>query len=492
MTEIVTHEMPWWKQMTRYHWLVLIIASMSWMFDCMDQRFFNIVREPALRSLLYGRDVNKPDAPPLTAEQKTDVQFYGRVATGMILLGWAVGGFFFGMLGDRLGRIKTMMITISIYAGFTGLSALSIAWWDFIAYRFLMGLGIGGLFAAAVSLVAEVTPPAARPHALGLLQALSALGNVTGSAISIYLKPQSTLLGIENWRWLFLVGILPALLVIAIQKTLKEPESWQRAKTRASEDIQKQLGAWRDLFSPGLCRNTLVGLTLAVVGVIGLWGVAFFSPELVRDATQPAKLVAELKAEYKTVDNLNAALDTQFPTWEALPLTQEGLDLLKKTQDKYVGIGLMLQDVGAFFGVYFFTVFAALIGRKLTFGGCFFFAFIATAAIFHFLRQPGYVFWMLPILGFWTLSVFGGYSIYFPELYPTRLRSSGVGFCYNVGRVITAVALFGSAYLVEMLKGSGVAEPFRVGSIIITSVYFLGIIALIWAPETKGRPLPED
>jgi hypothetical protein len=99
---------------------------------------------------------------------------------------------------------------------------------------------------------------------------------------------------------------------------------------------------------------------------------------------------------------------------------------------------------------------------------------------------------MPPILGFCTLSVFGGYAIYFPELYPTRLRSTGVGFCYNVGRIITAVALFGSAYLVEMLKNFGVAEPFRVGSILIAGIYFLGIAALLWAPETKGRPLPED
>lgn len=446
-------QVPWWRLLNRYHWLVLIIASMSWLFDCMDQRIFNIVREPALRSLLYDKQVNAPDAPPLTAEQKTTVQFYGRIATGMVLLGWAVGGFFFGLLGDRIGRVKTMMVTISIYAGFTGLSALSLAWWDFITYRFLMGLGIGGLFAAAVSLVAEVTPPAARPHALGLLQALSALGNVIGSAITIYLKPQSRLFGIENWRWIFLVGILPALLVVAIQRTLKEPESWQRAKTRASEDLQKQLGAWRDLFSPGLRRNTIVGLFLAVAGVIGLWGVAFFSPELVRDGLK------------------------------ALP---------RAAQDKYVGIGLMLQDVGAFFGVYFFTVLAARTGRKPAFGLCFISAFVATVCIFQSLRQPGHVFWMPPILGFWTLSVFGGYAIYFPELYPTRLRSSGVGFCYNVGRVITAAALFGSAYLVDLLKSHGVAEPFRVGSILITGIYFVGIITLLWAPETKGRPLPED
>jgi predicted MFS family arabinose efflux permease len=446
-------EKPWWKYLNRYHWLVLIIASMSWLFDCMDQRFFNIVREPALTSLIHGSETNKPDAPPLTVEQKTKVQFYGRIATGMILLGWAVGGFFFGMLGDRIGRIKTMMITIAVYACFTGLSALSIAWWDFIIYRFLMGLGVGGLFSSAVSLVAEVTPAPARPQALGLLQALSAIGNVIGSAICIFLKPQGTLFGIENWRWIFVVGVLPAILVIAVQKLLKEPESWKQAKTKAAGDVHKKLGTWHDLFSPGLRRNTLVGLSLAVAGVIGLWGVAFFSPELVRDGLK---------------------------------------ELPKATQDKYVGIGLMLQDVGAFFGVSFFTVVAVRLGRKPAFGLCFLLAFIATALIFQFLRQPNQVIWMPPILGFLTLSVFGGYAIYFPELYPTRLRSTGVGFCYNVGRIITAIALFGSAYLVEMLKNFGVAEPFRVGSIMIAGIYFIGIASLLWAPETKGRPLPED
>ena len=443
----------WWRQLNRYHWLVLAIASMTWLFDCMDQRFFNIVREPAMRSLLYGQAVNAPDAPALTAEQKTKVQFYGRVATAMVMLGWAVGGFFFGLMGDRIGRVKTMIVTISIYAGFTGLSAFSVSWLDFIAYRFIMGLGVGGLFGAAVSLVAEVTPAAARPHALGLLQALSALGNVIGSAICIYLKPQAVLLGIENWRWIFVVGVLPAVLVIVVQRSLKEPESWRLARTKASEDLHKQMGAWRDLFSSRLRRNTLVGLTLAVAGVIGLWGVAFFSPELIRDGLK---------------------------------------ELPKATQDSYVGKGLMLQDVGAFFGVYVFTMIAARLGRKPAFGICFLCAFAATAYIFHFLRQVNQVFWMPPILGFWTLSVFGGYAIYFPELYPTRLRSSGVGFCYNVGRIITALAIFGSAYLVQTLQKSGVAEPFRVASILIAGIYFIGIVVLLWAPETKGRPLPED
>ncbi len=312
---------PWWREMSPYHWLVFAIASVSWLFDCMDQRFFIIARQPALRSLLG------PDVPA------TQVADYGRLATAMILAGWAAGGLFFGMLGDRIGRVRTMMITILVYSGFTGLSAISVHWWDFIIYRFLMGLGVGGLFAAAVSLVAEVVPPRARPHALGLLQALSALGNILGSAISGVLKPQSTgWLGLENWRWLFVVGVLPALLVGAIQWRLKEPESWKRAKTRAAEDLQRQLGAWGDLFNPGLRRNTLVGLTLAISGVIGLWAIAFFTPELIRDALK---------------------------------------DRPGDFQDSWVSNGLILQDVGAFFGIYFFTLLAARLGRRPAFAFAF-------------------------------------------------------------------------------------------------------------------------
>jgi MFS family permease len=439
-------EGPWWRQLNRYHWIVLAIASMTWLFDCMDQQFFVITRQPALRSLLYGRDVNVAGAPALTPEQNAKVQFYSRVALAMVMLGWAVGGFFFGLMGDRMGRVKTMMVTISIYAGFTGISAFALSWWDYVAYRFLMGLGIGGLFGAAVSLVAEVMPAGARPHALGLLQALSALGNLIGAAVAMVLNAQGVSFGIENWRWIFVLGILPALLVIAVQRSLKEPESWQQARSKASEDLHRQMGAWRDLFSSRLRRNTVVGLTLAVAGVIGLWGAAYFTPELIRDAAG----------------------------------------------DRQVGGALMLQHIGAFFGVYVFTMIAARFGRKPAFAICFLSAFAATAFVFQFLRHTGQIYWMLPMIGFWSLSVFGGYAIYFPELYPTRLRSSGVGFCYNVGRVISALAIFGTAYLERGLQKSGIAEPFRVGSILIACIYFLGVVILIWAPETKGRPLPED
>ncbi len=429
----------WWREPTRYQWWVFALAAVSWLFDCMDQRFFIMARQPALRSLMPGAD---PDT----------IRDYANYATAVMLTGWAIGGFFFGLMGDRLGRVKTMMITILVYSSFTGLSALSVSWWDFMLYRFLMGLGVGGLLGAAVSLLAEVMPPRARPHALGLLQALSAVGNIAGSAISLGLKPGVTgWRGIENWRWLFVVGILPALLVVVIQKTLREPESWQKARTQASQDLKRQLGSWGDLFSSAYRRNTIVGLLLAISGVVGLWGVGFFTPELVRDALK-----------------------------ESTP----------EVQDRWAAYGTMIQDAGAFFGIYVFTLIASSMGRKFAFGICFFFAYIATAGTFWYLRSEEDI-WMLPLLGFANLSVFGGYAIYFPELYPTRLRSTGVGFCYNVGRIFTTVFVLAAVPLAAWLKSLEVPDHFRVGCIIIAGIYFLGIITLAWAPETKGRPLPE-
>ncbi len=185
----------WYKALSGYHWWVLSVASLGWMFDTMDQRIFVLARGPAMHSLL----------PVGTAA--AEVTHYSGIATAIFMVGWAAGGLFFGILGDRWGRAKTMMLTILFYSCFTGLSALSTSRVDFPFYRFLTGLGVGGEFAAGVTLVAEVMPERARAHALGGLQALSAIGNVIGSAISFVVLPL-------GWRWMFTVGVVPALLVV--------------------------------------------------------------------------------------------------------------------------------------------------------------------------------------------------------------------------------------------------------------------------------------
>src|SRR5262249_52972429 len=140
--------------------------------------------------------------------------------TAIFMIGWATGGLFFGIMGDRWGRARTMLLTILIYSMFTGLTALSTSWWDFMGYRFLTGMGVGGESAAGVPVLAEVVRRRARPYALGSLQALSALGNITGSLLSWAFA----------WRWLFVVGIIPALMVVLVRRSLKEPERWQKAR----------------------------------------------------------------------------------------------------------------------------------------------------------------------------------------------------------------------------------------------------------------------
>src|SRR5688572_24169835 len=236
-----------------YHWLVVIIASCGWLFDCMDQRLFVLAREPALKTLLAT------DPAALGAIKK----YIGYATTSMIL-GWATGGIIFGMLSDKIGRVKTMVATLLIYSGFTGLSGFSQGWLDFIVFRFLVGLGVGGMFGAATTLVAESVPGRFRSLALGSLQALSATGNILGSLISLKIQPSATFFNTEGWRVLFFVGILPALLVIPIIFVLREPDAWKQAKAAAATGQgAKNVGSPIELLRhPRWRRNALVGLFL--------------------------------------------------------------------------------------------------------------------------------------------------------------------------------------------------------------------------------------
>ncbi|HKB35586.1 MAG TPA: MFS transporter [Gemmataceae bacterium] len=467
---------PWWRELNSYHWFVLIVAALGWLFDTMDQQLFVLARTPALTALLADQlpDPEAETDPVRKAavqQERTDkLGKYGNYATAIFIVGWATGGLIFGMFSDRLGRARTMMYTILIYSMFTGLSALSWDWWSFAFFRFITGMGVGGEFAAGVSLVAEVMPARARPHALGLLQALSAVGNMTAAGFSFLLPPQVEVReGIQGWRLLFLVGILPALLVILIFKKLREPESWQRAKEaikkgERSDEAHRQLGDMKEMFRDPRWRfHTIIGVSLAVTGVLALWGVNFFTPELVRDNAKRA----------------------------GLP---------KGDQDWYASMTSLLQNFGAFFGIYVFGWLTARVGRRWSFAVSMLLGWVATVMVFGFMTVPWQIWWMIPLLGFCSLMIFGGYAIYFPELYPTRLRSTGTGFCYNVARYLAAALIFAAAPLAGWFGGLGltvlsdlgsVDSGFRYASISVASVFLLGLLILPFAPETKGKPLPE-
>src|SRR5688572_15006518 len=194
-----------------------------------------------------------------TSDMKVIIQ-YGGYATRICLMGWATGGLIFGILGDRIGRAKTMIWTILVYSVFTGLSAFSTGFWDFALYRFLTGLGVGGEFAVGVALVAEVMPDRARPYALGLLQALSTVGNTAAALVSMgvgYLQLSGAVTPAAGWRMMFLVGALPALLAILIRRKLKEPERWQQV---VATQGTARAGSYAELFGNARWRkHAIVG-----------------------------------------------------------------------------------------------------------------------------------------------------------------------------------------------------------------------------------------
>jgi MFS family permease len=223
----------WYRDLNRYQWFVLLVCSFGWMFDLMAQQLFSLARKQAIRELLGGH-----------ASDAAVAQQAG-FATSVLMVGWAVGGVVFGVLGDRIGRVKTMALTILFYSLFTGASMFATGIWDFNLYRFLCGLGVGGLFSVGVSLVAEVVPARARPYALGTLQAFSTIGNMLAASIGIllgYLERSGTIGG--AWRYEFLAGAVPAPLALLVFRKLKEPEAWLKARA-----AKTPMGSWRELFS---------------------------------------------------------------------------------------------------------------------------------------------------------------------------------------------------------------------------------------------------
>ncbi len=573
--------MPWYRGLTRYQWWVLLVASMGWMFDTMDQQFFNIGRGKAMMDVLdvYPVDWGMPDLgknPPvnytsteveglvekgvlLPAERDkllklpeggtrksvtrialawtigerrltpkyeqmgtvilkekgetgdnflaADIQglidrevlnresadklletnpegvsraklaaFLGKEkasassadagdhSTSIFVFGWAIGGLIFGWIGDAIGRAKTMAITILLYSIFTGLNGLAQTETQFNVLRFLTALGVGGEFAAGAALVAETMPDRSRAPALGALQALSAIGNMAGAALGYFIMP------VLGWRWLFAVGALPGIVAVFVLLGLKEPEKWKEARARwlreRAEGITQKRASYIGLLGESRWRKrAIVGLLLGVVGVGALWGVGFFTPELNR-------MIAKNYSEER--------------------------------KEKFVAVAFFLQQAGAFFGISAYTWIALRLGRKPGFAIFFVLAFFVMSYTFLFANTITEAYVLAPVIGFVTLGPFGGYAIYFPELFPTRLRATGVGFCYNVGRFLAAAIPSIKSGLRGLFFSGALTIPFlmpatndatlavRYGSFVMIFIYIFGLFVLFFAPETKGQPLPED
>ncbi len=445
----------WWRQLNGYHWFVLIVASAAWFFDCLDQRLFSLARIPALNALMEGA-------------KQGEVQAMGKEVTALFLVGWGIGGLIFGALGDRYGRAKMLTVTVLIYSIFTGLSFFSHWYWDFALFRFLTGVGVGGVFGLAVALIAETVPDGARTGALGTLQVLSTVGNVAAGVFKMgvdHLETGGTIASGQGWRWLFLIGAIPALLVIFIQKYLREPEPWLKLKSEGRLPTGSIFAPYKALLADRRWRkNLFVGAVIASTGVVGLWAIGEYAVDLQR-----------------------FVFNRHF--------SEQGLDAAatKAAVNSAINRAYLLNMLGAAIGMSIFTWLAGRLGRRTTFALGFGAALVITVFVYWKMSSPTDAYWMMPFMGAAQLSVFAGFAIYLPELFPSRLRSTGTSFCYNLGRFAAAGGSLFSAALATKVYGShGSPLMERYSAITMCVIFLAGLIVLIWAPETKDKPLPEE
>ncbi len=455
-----TPETRWWKLLTPYHWFVFIVASAAWFFDCLDQRLFSLARIPALSALMH--------LPPGDAA----VQAFGKVVTAWFLIGWGIGGMIFGALGDKYGRAKMLTLTILIYSAFTGLSFFSQHPLDFTIFRFLTGLGVGGVFGLAVSLIAETVPAGARAQSLGLLQVLSTIGNVTAGftlkGVNV-LEKSGTIASGNGWRWMFLVGALPALMVILTRKYLREPEPWQRLKDEGKLPQGGLFAPYAGLLADKRWRkNLIVGALIASTGVVGLWAIGEYAVDL-----QTAVFTNFYKTQVPT--------DVDAAKW------------VKAQVDDAKFWAYLWNMLGAATGMWLFTRLANAAGRRIAFLIGFSAALIVTAFVYWKMNSPQDAYWMMPLMGAAQLGPFAGFAIYLPELFPSRLRSTGVSFCYNLGRFAAAAGSFFSSVLTKQVFGNyELPLPYRYSAMTMCVIFLIGIVTVFFAPETRGQPLPEE
>ena len=522
---------PWYAGVTRYQWLVLAIASAGWVFDVFEGQLFVIYKTPAMAEVL-GVDKS-------TEAGKSAIDAWSNYALSSFLLGGALGGLVFGMLADRIGRQKSMIWSIAVYSVFTAMHFWVTDAWQIVALRFFVAMGVGGEWAIAASLVSEVFPKRARTAAGGIFHASSALGAVFASLCG-------KLLAESDWRMAFLIGLAPALLIVWIRASLQESEKWQAVQSKPSADGPPP-GSLRELLTKaGLRRNALIGLCLASIGLGTYWGIYAWGPELVRLVlTEDVDSLSGEELDQRVVRVMTPHIDesifknqekpvltgmteSQIAIWKVLArlagevdetslamrpikdneklLTdtvtvienkagREKLDpLYRELARSELGSAyrasmgssayLWMNFTGGLLGLLCFAPLATYTSRRMAFAVYHVGALILAPATFLLAGSYEVSVVLLSVMAFFVVGMHAGYAIYFPELFPTRLRATGASFCFNVARLVSAVVIVGRIPLRAEL---GLREAVSVMALL----FALGLIAIAFAPETRDTELAD-
>jgi MFS family permease len=367
-----------------------------------------------------------------------DIKRWGDLFLAVFLVGGTLGGVVFGSLADRFGRKPTMAVTILFYSIFSGLTYFATELWHVAVLRFLVALGVGGEWAVAAALVAEIFPAKARAHASGIFHATSVLGTWLAALAGLAVGAQ--------WRFAYLIGVVPALLVLWVRTSLEEPERWKQA-----EQAAERRGSLLELMSdPRWARPALLGLLLASVGLGTFWGVTVAGQDLAKEL-----------------------------------LVESGVSEEIASQKAKFAYGIV-QTLGGGLGLLSFGPLAEWLGRRGAFALMHVLAFLIVPVTCFVPQTYTQLLCLLPMFGFCTLSIHAGYAIYFPELFPNHLRATGTGVCFNGGRLVAAPILVFSGNLKAL---PGMDLPRAVS--LLGSLFLVGLVLLAFLPETRGRPLPD-
>ncbi len=430
--------------MTRYQWTVLFAAWLGWGFDIFDSLLFNYVAPNCVPTLL-GLPIGSPEAKQATL-------YWTGILTSVLLLGWAAGGIIFGWVCDRIGRTRTLLLTMLMYALGTAACAFADSIWMLLVFRIVASLGIGGEWAAGASMVAEVVPEDKRVEAGALLYTAAPFGLFLATFVNFQVAGNWMAASPEtSWRYVFLFGLLPAAVAFIVRLFLKEPERWtQVRRTTKPPRIA-------ELFGPEVRRYTISGFLMALVALITWWSCNAFIPVV-------SAGLAQTEAALRGLDK--AGTLALVESWK----------LTATAAFNFGGLIGTLLTIPA----------AKLLGRRAMFG--IYFAASAAAIFATFgLDLPGETrLYLYFAIGLSVFGVFGSFTYYLPELFPTRLRGTGAGFCYNAGRVFAAVGPF----LVGVIAAQGVDAA--VGVLFWVGVVPLAALLLMpWVIETKGQRLAD-
>jgi len=443
MATIAAREQAEPQALSAASWRALVASFLGWMFDGYETYALILVAPVALRQLL----------PP---DQLASLPIYIGGLLAVTLVGWATGGIIAGVLADYIGRKRMLMLSILWYALFTGLTAFAGSYASLLILRFLTGLGLGAEWGPGTAILGESWPSRSRGRAASVLQSAIGFGLLIASGVWLYVAP----LGPAAWRYMFLIGVLPALSVLWIRTSVRDPEVWLAAHERrrlarqrvasgrpVSPEDRALVGftVKRILAAPDLRRRLLLLLLLSLSTIVAWWAVSSWIPFY----------AGQIAAK--------AGGNTQ----------------------RWVALAGLYYNLGGILGYFVFGVLADSWGRKPTMMLYYAGALVLVLVLFRAVQDPSVFLVVAAVNGFFTLGQFAWMPVYLPELFPTAVRGSAISLVFDVTRYLAAAGPLLAGWLIVSLGGVSAAAS------IIGLAYILGLVVTPFAaPETKGHPLP--